>query len=77
MTKHKLNPITLYVDNKSAIALIKNPIFHGHSNHIDTHFYFILEYVEKRQVFVEFICTGEKYVAILTKALSRIKFSET
>ena len=31
----------IFVDNKSALALAKNPIFHDRSKHIDTRFHFI------------------------------------
>ena len=37
----KVRPFKLYVDNKSAIALSKNPSQHGRSKHIETKFYFI------------------------------------
>ena len=33
--------MTLMVDNKSAIALSKNPVFHNRSKHIETKFHFI------------------------------------
>jgi hypothetical protein len=35
--------VKLFVDNKSTIALVKNPVFHGRSKHIDTRFHFIRE----------------------------------
>ena len=76
VTKSELKPVTLYIDNKSAIALMKSPIFHGHNKHIDTHFHFILECVEKRQIVVESICTREQHADILTNALARVKFAE-
>ena len=34
-------PTTICVDNKSSIALAKNPMFHERSKHIDTRFHFI------------------------------------
>ncbi|KAK2374044.1 secreted RxLR effector protein [Trifolium repens] len=34
-------PLTLMIDNKSAISLTKNPISHERSKHIDTKFHFI------------------------------------
>ncbi|KAG6510472.1 hypothetical protein ZIOFF_028496 [Zingiber officinale] len=34
----------IYVDNKSTIALAKNPVHHERSKHINTHFHFIREY---------------------------------
>ena len=68
--------VTLYVDNKSAIALMKNPVFHGRSKHIDTRFHFIRECVEKREIIVEFVSTRKQRADILTKALARVKFAE-
>ena len=37
---------------------------------------FISQCVEKRQIIVEFVCTREQRVDILTKALARVKFVE-
>ncbi|KAG6528125.1 hypothetical protein ZIOFF_010274 [Zingiber officinale] len=53
-------PVTLFVDNKSTIALMKNLVFHGRSKHIDTRFHFIRESIEKGQIVIEFINTGEQ-----------------
>ena len=36
-------PVKMFVDNKSAIALMKNPVFHGRSKHVDIRFHFIRE----------------------------------
>ncbi|KAG6510525.1 hypothetical protein ZIOFF_028549 [Zingiber officinale] len=36
LTDVKSKSVTLFVDNKSAIALMKNPVFHGRNKHIDT-----------------------------------------
>ena len=60
LTGCKPKPMTLFVDNKSAIALMKNPVFHGHSKHIDTRFHFLHECVEKGQIMVEFVSTREQ-----------------
>jgi hypothetical protein len=40
----------LRVDNKSAISLIKNPVDHDRSKHIDLRFHFIRECMEKKQI---------------------------
>ena len=76
VTKSELKLVTLYVDNKFAIALMKNLIFHGRSKHTDTCFHFIHECTEKRQIVVEFVCTRGQRGDILTKALTRVKFVE-
>ena len=64
------------IDKKSAIALTKNPVFHGRSKHIHKRFHFIRECVEDGLVDVEHVAGKEQKADILTKALGRIKFKE-
>ena len=64
------------VDNKSAIALAKNPVFHRRSKHIAKRFHFIREKVEQDEIDVEHVPGTEQKADILTKALARIKFKE-
>lgn len=71
-----LKPVVIRVDNKSAIALMKNPVFHGRSKHINTRYHYIRECVEKGQVLIEYICGEEQRADTLTKPLARIKFAE-
>jgi len=47
----------LKVDNKSAIALMKNPIHHNRSKHIDIKFHFIRECCDDKLIDIEFINT--------------------
>lgn len=68
--------VKILVDNKSAIALSKNPVHHDHSKHIDIRYHFIRDCVEKGAVEVEHISTDEQLADILTKALGRVKFLE-
>ncbi|KAG6475509.1 hypothetical protein ZIOFF_064731 [Zingiber officinale] len=75
LTGEKSKPVTLFVDNKSAIALMKNPVFYGQSKHIDTRFHFIRECVENGQIVVEFINTEEQRADVLTKALPGVKLA--
>ncbi|KAG7542504.1 Ribonuclease H-like superfamily [Arabidopsis thaliana x Arabidopsis arenosa] len=68
--------VLLRIDNKSAIALTKNPVFHGRSKHIHRRYHFIRECVENEQVEVEHVPGNEQKADILTKPLGRIKFKE-
>lgn len=68
--------VAIRVDNKSAIALTKNPVFHGRSKHIHRRFHFIRECVESEQIEVEHIPGTEQKADILTKSLGRLKFKE-
>ena len=68
--------VTICIDNKSAIALTKNPVFHGRSKHIHRRYHFILECVESYLIEVQHVPGEEQRADILTKALGRIKFKE-
>uniref|UniRef100_A0A8I6Y7V3 Integrase catalytic domain-containing protein n=1 Tax=Hordeum vulgare subsp. vulgare TaxID=112509 RepID=A0A8I6Y7V3_HORVV len=69
-------PFSLFIDNKSAISLCKNPVLHDGNKHIDLRYHFIRDYVEKGFVAVEFIGTREQKADILTKPLGRVRFEE-
>ena len=66
----------LRVDNKSAIALIKNPVLHGQSKHIEVKYHFVRESAEKGQITVDFIRSEEQLGDFLTKPLGKVKFHE-
>jgi hypothetical protein len=66
--------VGLKVDSKSTLALIKNPVFHERSKHIQTRFHFIRESLENGEIMPEFISTGGQLVDILTKALPKANF---
>lgn len=66
----------LFIDNKSAIALCKNPVHHSRSKHIDTKFHYTREQIEDGVLEVEHVSTEEQLADILTKALGRNKFVE-
>ncbi|GJW58654.1 hypothetical protein Tco_0105385 [Tanacetum coccineum] len=68
--------VIIRVDNKSAIALSKNSIFHGRSKHIHTQYHFIRKCVENEKVIVEHVSGENQREDPLMKALARIRFKE-
>ena len=76
VTGTECEKVVIQVDNKSAIALTKNPVFHGRSKHIHRRYHFIRECVENGLVEVEHVPGVEQKADILTKALGRVKFIE-
>jgi hypothetical protein len=44
----------LRVDNKCTIALIKNPVLHGQSKHIDVKYHLVQETTKNGRIKVEF-----------------------
>jgi hypothetical protein len=75
LTGRKPMTVTLFVDNNSAIALMKNPVFHGRSKHIDIKFHFIRECIERGQILVKRVCTNEQRADALTKPLPAVKLA--
>ena len=59
----------IFVDNKSSLALAKNPVFHDRSKHIDTRYHFIQHYIARKEVQLEFVKSQDQVVDIFTKPL--------
>ncbi|KAL5866165.1 hypothetical protein ACOSQ3_003679 [Xanthoceras sorbifolium] len=68
-------PTEICVDNKSAIALAKNPVFHDRSKHIDTRYHYIRECIAKRDVQMEYVKSKDQIADIFTKPLGFEDFS--
>jgi hypothetical protein len=69
MTGKKSEVPELKIDNQSAIALCKNPVFHNRSKHIDVRYHFLREWVEKREIVISYLATENQLADLLTKAL--------
>lgn len=74
VTDCNIGPVFLFIDNKSAIDLAKNPVFHGRSKHIDVRFHFIRECVENGEIIVKHVNSEDQRANSLTKALGVAKF---
>jgi len=59
----------IFVDNKSAIQLAKNPVHHERSKHIDTQFHFLRGHVKQKIMKLEYYHTMEQVADIFTKSL--------
>jgi hypothetical protein len=68
--------LELKVDNKFALTLVRNHVFHEHSKHIDLRFHFIRNCLADRTVSATYINTADQLTDILMKALVRVKFQE-
>jgi len=72
----KVETVELRVDNKSAIALAKNPVFHDRSKHIRVKQHFIRDCIEEGSIRTEYIPTADQLADILTKALGKAKLED-
>ena len=63
------NPLEVWSDSQSAMKLIKNPVLHKRSKHIDTKHHFIRDEVKLGNVCFKYCSTNEMVADILTKAI--------
>lgn len=67
-------PTNLFIDNQSAIRLVKNSEHHKLTKHIDVKYHYIKECVENQNIVVEYVPSEKQLADFLTKALPRDKF---
>jgi hypothetical protein len=76
LRQEETEPVELRVDNKSALALMKNLVFHEHRKHIRVRYHYVRECVEEGSILADFISTQDQFTDIGTKALGRVGFQE-
>ena len=62
-------PLTLHMDNQSAIQVAKHPEHHGRMKHLDLRWYWLRDIVNKGIISPHFIPTSDMPADLLTKAL--------
>jgi hypothetical protein len=67
--------VHLYANNKGAIDLITNPLFHKRIKHIEIRWHWIREVVEKGKIFIHYLFIKEMLVDGLIKSLSVSAFA--
>ena len=59
---------TIHIDNESTICIVKNPVYHSKTKHIEIRHHFIRDSFEKKLINVQKIHTDNTVVDLLTKA---------
>ncbi|GJR18882.1 putative ribonuclease H-like domain-containing protein [Tanacetum coccineum] len=65
----------IHIDNESTISVIKNPVVHSRTKHIEIRFYFIRDCYEKRLIEVIKIHTDSNMADLLTKGFDVTRFN--
>ncbi|GJT21456.1 putative ribonuclease H-like domain-containing protein [Tanacetum coccineum] len=60
--------IKIYINNESTICIVKNPVFHSKTKHIEIRHHFIWDAYEKKLIQVLKIHTNDNVADLLTKA---------
>ena len=65
----------LFIDNESTICIVKNPVFHSKTKHIEIRHHFIRDSYKKGLIQVLKIHTDHNVVDLLTKAFDVSRFN--
>jgi hypothetical protein len=70
----EMRATAILCDNQSCIKMTENPVFHDRSKHIEIHYHFIRDMVQRGALKLQYISTDEQVADVMTKPLSRVKF---
>ncbi|GJV67244.1 putative ribonuclease H-like domain-containing protein [Tanacetum coccineum] len=65
----------IFIDNESTICIVKNPVFHSKTKHIEIRHHFIRDCYEKKLIQVIKIYTNHNIADLLTKAFDVSRFN--
>ncbi|GJQ91397.1 putative ribonuclease H-like domain-containing protein [Tanacetum coccineum] len=72
---YNLMNTNIYIDNESTICIVKNPVSHSKTNHIEIRHHFIRDSYEKKLIQVIKIHTDKNVADLLTKAFDVSRFN--
>jgi hypothetical protein len=64
----------LLCDNHSCIKMTKNLVYHDKLKHIEIHYHYIRDMVQRGAIKLQYVGTNEEVPDVLTKPMSRVKF---
>lgn len=73
---NKVECLNIYCDNKAAIELTKNPVFHARTKHVDVAAHFVRELVEDNRITVSYVNTKLQLADCLTKCLGKQQYQQ-
>ena len=68
-------PMTVYIDNQSAMKISTNDIYHNRTKHIDIKYNYIKEEIKNKNIQLKWVETRKQLADILTKAVPGPQFS--
>ena len=73
---NRMEKFDLCIDNKSAIEISRNPVYHGRTKHIEVRYHFIRNCVEENKVMLKYVRMDDQLADLFTKPLGITKFLE-
>jgi hypothetical protein len=66
----------LRCDNRGAIALIHDPVYHQRTKHIGVRFFFVREVQQQKKVDISYVESENQLAKIFPKALAATRFEK-
>ena len=70
------NPIRIHGDNQGSLSLVKNPVNHQKSKHIDIKYHFIREKQANGDIEVLYVKSADNVADLLTKPANKLKLDQ-
>jgi hypothetical protein len=70
------HPISCWCDNQAAISIVKDPISHSSTKHIDTKHMYARDVHDQKRIQRKYCCTSDMIADALTKALPQTQFEK-
>ncbi|GKF82505.1 hypothetical protein Tco_0244161 [Tanacetum coccineum] len=67
---------TIHIDNESTICIVKNPVYHLKTKHIEIRHHFIRDFYDKKLIQVEKIHTDLNVADLLTKPIDGPRYGD-
>jgi hypothetical protein len=68
--------VLIFADNKSAIDLIINPLYHKRTKHIEMRWHWIRKMVDRKKIILKYLSTSEMIADGLIKSLPALAFNK-
>ena len=73
---HQREVITISCNNKEAIKIAKNSVYHLRTKHIEMHYHWVRDKVKEERLYPEFCTTAKQTLDVLIKVLPRLKYQQ-
>ncbi|MCO5599556.1 hypothetical protein L7F22_053662 [Adiantum nelumboides] len=64
---------TIYTDSQSALAVVRKPVLHARTKHIEVHYHYVRERLSAEEISFTYVPTQDNLADLFTKALSHEK----
>ena len=72
----KIAEVDVMEDNQAAIAMVKNPVYHAQSKHIDIRYHYVRDLYQEKEIVLHYCPSKQNVADVMTKSIPRIQFEQ-